>query len=212
MPPTRPQVTDARPSRRRITLVRHGRPDLEAPWIVGGDFEAWWARYNEAGITDDSHPPGSLADELGGCDLLVTSTLPRAQASLTRLVPEASPRVDARFCEIDIPALPVPALHLPAAAWSFLGRVAWLARVVDADESVRGARSRVGEAARSLTRWSDTHPHIGVVAHGYFNLWLTEALRAEGWSGGYGGTPFHWSAATLHRPEPSESTPGADRR
>ena len=172
--------------------------------MPGSDFEAWWARYNEAGITADSHPPRSLARELGGCDLLVTSTLPRAQASLERLVPDVSPHVDARFVEIDIPALPVPGVQLPAGAWSFLGRMAWLARLVDADESVRTARARVAEAAEQLGRWSRTHAHIGVVAHGYFNLWLTESLRAQGWSGGYGGTPFHWSAATLHRPAPRD--------
>ncbi|MDJ0788547.1 MAG: histidine phosphatase family protein [Myxococcota bacterium] len=190
---------DTESAARRITLVRHGRPDVSDGLMAAPAFADFWQRYDEAGITADSKPPAALRRTLAECDLYVTSTLPRAQQSLARIAPDAVPRIDARFREIGIPPVPVPALRLPGHAWSVVGRLAWLGRLVSADESVRQAARRVRGAALQLAEWSEEYEHIGVVTHGFFNGWLAPELRRLGFRGARLGTPRHWSFDTLTR-------------
>ena len=185
----------------RITLVRHGRPECdESSWIPASAFAAWWRDYDAAGLVEDSHPPPELAPALRGCDLLVTSDLRRAQETLARILPDADAIRDARFREAPLPSLPVPWLRLPSPSWRALGRVAWLAGYAGEVDSARATFRRVSAAADQLGDWSKEHEHIGVVAHGFFNLLLGSTLRRRGWTdGAWLGTPVHWSHTTLRR-------------
>lgn len=137
---------------------------------------------------------------LAGCDLIVTSDLPRARETLARALPGAASRPDRRFREVPIPGLPVPLLRMPSAPWRLLGRIAWLGGYAGTVESASDAYRRVASVADTLGEWATEHDHIGVVAHGFFNYLLTGALRKREWAGGSStGTLSHWSHTTLHR-------------
>lgn len=189
-------------SDRLIVLARHGKPDLPRPLprVAGTELRDWQRLYDDAGIRNDSVAPATLRALAREADVILASDLRRSLESAARLEQPGKLRVEPALREARLPdALPTT-LRLPARAFVAIGRIAWLAGVAAASESLAETRQRARRIARQLDALATREGSVLVIGHGTFNRFVASRLRRLGYKGPRALPVGYWSTAHFRRP------------
>lgn len=183
----------------RILLVRHGRSSYQhdGRWLDLAGVREFERGYNSAGIRDDDLPPPQLIEEVRTA-LIVASDMPRALASVSRLVPGCEPHVSPLLRELTVEVPTWIPFRMPVEVWDTLQYWNWtyrLMRKLDHDD-VR----RAGKAADWLLERVGREPTTCVVTHGMFRRVLHAQLAMRGWKPVPGRRTFaNWSVWSYAR-------------
>lgn len=182
-----------------IALIRHGKSAqrVGVP-IPGHRFHEWQRRYDEAGIAPGSRPRPEAIDAARKARVLLASDLRRAIESARLLAPGRAFDTDPLYREGELPSFERgPAL--PALAWAWAARLAWLLGVSPDAEPLAEARLRAASAAAHLEALARRHGSVALVGHGVMNGLIGGALRERGWSGPRRPASPHWSCTVFRR-------------
>jgi len=182
----------------QITLVRHGKPDVDFSHR-GARHLDWVEAYDQAGI-DLGHPPPDHVRELAAAAAYtLSSNLPRAIESLGELVPEASPPAESLYREIDMRGLPASPFHLDPDVRAALAHFGWRFAWFHPTESALELHRRARDASRKLSDLAATHGSVLLVGHGFFNTFIAWRLLVSGWRGPTWPTGSYWSDAVYRK-------------
>ena len=168
-----------------ITLARHGEPAISRKIkLNAAEYAAWWARYEETGLVAGQSVPASLRAAARGAGTILCSTRPRAIESAAAAAEGREVEVDAQFIEAPLPPPHWPDwLRLAPRSWGFISRFWWWwFNHHDGQEPRAVAQVRANAAADRLIGLASTGRDVVLVAHGFFNTMVGEALKKRGWS------------------------------
>lgn len=182
-----------------IVLIRHGRSGqrVGVP-IPGHRFEEWQRRYDEAGIDPASRPRAEAIDAARKAAAWVASDLRRAVESAAALCPGRPLETDPIYREGELPSF-ASGPRLPALAWAWAARLAWMLGAEANAEPLRQARIRARVAAERLEDLAERHGSVALVGHGVMNGLIGTALRRRGWRGPRRPASPHWGVARFVR-------------
>lgn len=167
-----------------VILTRHGEPALSRKVrLSAAQYRDWWGRYEEGGLKDGQTPPDRLKDQARRAGAILASTRRRAQETAQAVV--AGRAFDSHTLLIEAP-LPPPHwpdwFKLSPRLWGFVARVWWwFFNHHDGQESRAEAEARADEVARLLCEEAAKGDDVLVLAHGFFNNMIGDALRRQGW-------------------------------
>jgi broad specificity phosphatase PhoE len=189
---------------RRILLVRHGRPAIVRSyrrwtWVPGRQVPELLARYDASGIDAESSPSDGLRERVSSAERVFASDLPRARESASRLGVGERAVEDAVFREAMPPSGFLPFLRLPVTTWLTVARLAWLLGLPLDGETWKAARERASVAADRLEAVTAGDGTTVLVAHGWINWLIREALSRRGWTSRAPYAREYWAANELAR-------------
>lgn len=173
-PPARPGV---------ITLARHGEPALSRKVSLNApEYGAWWARYEEGGLKDGQTPPPSLIALAREADVIIASTRRRSIETARAVVGDRAFATDPTFIEAPLPPPPWPKwVRMSPKKLGFFARFWWwFFDNHGGQENRKAAEVRAGQAADLLIELSDSGQSVLVLAHGFFNWMIADALKKRG--------------------------------
>jgi broad specificity phosphatase PhoE len=175
-----------------ITIARHGEPDLDRRVKLDWrGYEAWWARYDEAGLKPGQEAPSSLREQAEAAQARFSSTLPRAIETAAAACGELSFVSESIFVEAPLPPPTIPGRFSPR-TWGGLARCSWWMGWSRGRESRAEAEQRAERAAAFLTDAARAG-NVVLFAHGWFNRMLRPALKAQGYACRKDGGDHYWS-------------------
>ena len=186
-----------------VILARHGEPALSRRVILTAQgYRDWWARYEEGGLKAGQSPPASLVAMARTADAVVSSTRERSIQSARAIAEGRDVRSDPLFVEAPLPSPPFPAwFMLPPRWWGVLSRFCWWAfNYHDGQESVAEAELRARRAAKDLADRAAAGENVVLIAHGFFNAMIGQALTAQGWRKTLDQGFRYWSARRFEPP------------
>jgi broad specificity phosphatase PhoE len=186
-----------------VILARHGEPALSRRVkLTARDYRRWWARYEEEGLKPGQTPPGRLLEMARAAGALYASTRERSRQSAAAISEGRPVASDARFIEAPLPSPLLPdAVRLSPRWWGVVSRFWW--RVFDyhdGQESWLQARERARDAAALLAERAAAGEDVLLIAHGYFNYMIGQALIARGWRRTVDQGFAYWSARRFEPP------------
>ncbi|MGA8136965.1 MAG: histidine phosphatase family protein [Pseudomonas gingeri] len=177
---------------REIILMRHGQPNLAVIDRVSAlDMKRWIEQYNLSEIINQPAPEASV-QLASTAQVIVSSTAPRALTSVRALGLQPT-RVDAIFCEAQLPHGRWTLPRLSPFTWAFILRISWLCGFSGTVESSRQAKTRANEAARQLQSLASAGPVL-LLGHGFMNRMIAKQLEAAGWTRQERNANGYWSA------------------
>ena len=184
----------------KITLLRHGRPDIDIPEkMASNELADFVVRYDAAGIAEDSKPDQSAIDMANAAKAIVCSDLPRSVESAAKLTEDPIEVSDAIFREAELPSASFGLLKLKPMTWFHIYRVLWFLGYSKNGESFTQASVRARHAAQQLTQLSQHHQNILFVGHGVINHLIAKELKKFGWDGPAKSPREHWEFCTYER-------------
>jgi broad specificity phosphatase PhoE len=173
-PPAKPGV---------ITLARHGEPALSRQVRLNApEYGAWWSRYEEGGLKAGQTPPDTLIQIAREADVIIASTRRRSIETARAVVGDRAFATDPTFIEAPLPPPPWPLwFRMSPKRLGFFARFWWwFFNNHGGQETRKQAEVRAGQAADLLIELSDTGQNVLVLAHGFFNWMIADALKARG--------------------------------
>lgn len=173
-PPVQPGV---------ITLARHGEPALSRKVSLNApEYGDWWARYEVGGLKEGQTPPAHLVQIAREADTIIVSTRRRAIETANAVVEGRAFATDETFIEAPLPPPPWPLwLKMSPKRLGFFARFWWWFFNNHGGQETRAqAEVRAGKAADLLVALSDQGQDVLVLAHGFFNWMIADALKARG--------------------------------
>ena len=167
-----------------VILARHGEPDLSRRILLNAEgYRKWWAVYETRGLRQGQTAPDDLKAVACRAGAIIASTRPRSQETAQAVCAGKAFARDPMFIEAPLPPPPFPAwLHLSPRVWGFISRFWWwFFDHHNGEESRTQAEARADEAAGVLADLSRDGQDVLVVAHGFFNTMIGEALKRQGW-------------------------------
>ncbi len=168
----------------RITLLRHGNPELSV-WdkIHALEIPEWIAAYNSAGVEQSiSQSCQEMVNEFAH-KFIVCSHLNRSIHS-AKIIGYPSPDLlDSIFGEAELPIIPIPVIKLTPHVWSMIFRIFWFVGVSKKVESLSSFKSRVVMATEKLVYQAAIHDSVLLIGHGIINRFLAKELVLKGWTG-----------------------------
>ena len=186
-----------------VILARHGEPALSRRVVLTAQgYREWWARYEEGGLKAGQSPPPALVAMAKAADAVVSSTRERSIESARAIAGGREFRSDVLFIEAPLPSPPLPAwFKLPPRWWGVLSRFCWWAfNYHDGQESVAEAGARARRAAADLAGRAAAGEEVMLIAHGFFNAMIGQALTARGWRKTLDQGYRYWSARRFEPP------------
>jgi broad specificity phosphatase PhoE len=186
-----------------IVLVRHGEPALSrAVRLSASEYRDWWARYEEGGLKAVQETPEDLKAVAANAGVVLASTRLRSIQSADLLTGGASFTREAGFIEAPLPPPRFPAwVKLSPRVWGFLARFWWWwFNHHEGEESRREAQGRAAAAADRLIALAAGGGDVLLVAHGFFNAMIGQALAARGWRRTLGRGYRYWSIRRFEAP------------
>ena len=111
----------------KITLLRHGRPDLELPKkLASKEIVPLIRQYDDAGIAPDSIPPEQSIAVANTVNAVVCSHLLRSIESAQKLTKKDILLSDELFREASLPSSNWTYPRLDTMTWFFIYRSLWL--------------------------------------------------------------------------------------
>ena len=173
---------EAQSALRYIFLVRHYEPAVER----SGYFNAVEAGkflndYDAAGLVQTGFQrPAGLP---GHMVKVYCSALPRARQTARLLFGENAELVEnADFNEFERKILRLPLFRFPIEVWLTGARLLWLLGLNDKGiETFGQARERAQRCARTLALKAEQEGIVVLVAHGFLNAFIRQALKKNGW-------------------------------
>lgn len=187
-----------------VILARHGEPALSRKLRLSAEgYRTWWATYEAGGLKMDQEAPPSLRAAAAKAGFIIASTRLRSVQTAQALSPGRAFAEDPMFIEAPLPPPNWPAwLRLSPRLWGVVARFWWwFFNHSDGEESRAEAQARADEAARLLADMAATGQDVLVVAHGFFNGMVGEALKRLGWKCVHDQGFHYWSARRFERPK-----------
>lgn len=195
----------------RIITARHGCPHMDRTVnITAEEYGVWWGNYDLAGLAPGEEPPQSLIDLGAECQVVLSSTLPRAIETAAMVVKGArTVPQDALYVEAPLPPPPVPRLKLNPTRWGQVSRAFWFfGYAPNGIESHKEARARVRLIVDRLETYTATGQDVLLCAHGYLNWMIDGHIRQRGWQRvDREGQNHYWSWRAYRQKDPSASHP-----
>ncbi len=166
-----------------ITLARHGEPALSRQVRLNApEYGAWWSRYEEGGLKAGQTPPDTLIQIAREADVIIASTRRRSIETARAVVGDRAFATDPTFIEAPLPPPPWPLwLRMSPKRLGFFARFWWwFFNNHGGQETRKQAEVRAGQAADLLIELSDAGQDVLVLAHGFFNWMIADALKARG--------------------------------
>ena len=166
-----------------ITLARHGEPALSRKVRLNApEYGDWWARYEVGGLKDGQTPPDGLIQIARDADVILSSTRRRAIETANAVVGGRAFTSEETFIEAPLPPPPWPLwLKMSPKRLGFFARFWWWFFDNHGGQETRAqAEARAGLAADRLVALSDQGQDVLLVAHGFFNWMIADALKARG--------------------------------
>lgn len=167
-----------------ITLARHGEPALSRKVrLSSSGYRAWWARYEEGGLKSGQTPPRGLLETARDAEIIVASIRPRSIETARAVSGERDFTPHPVMVEAPLPPPQWPDLiRLSPRAWGVIARATWwLFNHHQGQESRDEAKRRAEAAADHLEHLAATKGDVLVLAHGFFNAMVGNALKRRGW-------------------------------
>lgn len=166
-----------------IVLARHGEPALSRKVRFDArTYGDWWARYEEGGLLAGQTPPDCLLEIAARSEVIVASTRLRSIETAQAVAGGRDFPRDPLFIEAPLPPPPWPSwIKLSPKKWGFFARFWWW--FFDhhmGQESRKQAEARAEAAADALIALSQDGRDVLLVAHGFFNVMIGNALQARG--------------------------------
>lgn len=192
-PPARPGV---------ITLARHGEPALSRKVRLNApEYGEWWGRYEEGGLKAGQTPPATLVEIARSADAIIASTRRRSIETAQAVVGERAFATDPTFIEAPLPPPPWPLwVRMSPKRLGFFARFWWwFFDNHGGQETRKQAEARAGQAADLLIELADSGQDVLVLAHGFFNWMVADALKARGWAKIVDEGHAYWSIKRFRR-------------
>lgn len=174
--------TVARPG--AVILARHGEPDISRKVRLSADeYRLWWGSYETRGLLAGQTPPEGLKQIARTAGVLIASVRPRAIETAGAVCGDRAFARDPLFVEAPLPPPRWPAwIRLSPRLWGFIARTWWwFLDHHEGQETRAQAERRADQAAAMLVELSRQGQDVLVVAHGFFNGMVGEALKRQGW-------------------------------
>lgn len=187
----------------RVTLVRHGEPDIcRKVRLSAREYADWWARYETRGLLPGQTPPDCLLDAARTAGVMISSIRPRAVETAGAVCDGRAYARDPLFVEAPLPPPRWPGwIRLSPRAWGFISRVWWwFLDHHEGQETRAQAERRADQAAAMLVDLAGQGHDVLLVAHGFFNGMIGEALRRQGWRCTLDQGFQYWCARRFERP------------
>lgn len=192
-PPVKPGV---------ITLARHGEPALSRKVRLNApEYGEWWARYEVGGLKEGQTPPAGLIQIAADADVIIASTRRRSIETAQAVTEGRAFATDPTFIEAPLPPPPWPLwMRMSPKRLGFFARFWWWFFNNHGGQETRAqAEVRAGKAADLLVELSDQGQDVLVVAHGFFNWMIADALKARGLTKMVDEGHAYWSIKRFHR-------------
>lgn len=179
-----------------LTLLRHGKPDIETSTAINASaMNAWIADYDAAGIMD--MPAASIVAGFNG-QFVVASPMRRTLESVTALGLKPDMILDALY-EAPLPAFNLPLLKLTPLAWATAFRLVWMAGASGGVESFSSVKKRAKSVSDELANLAEVHGRVISIGHGFMNMLIARELQKAGWKQQNSGESGYWSPRVLVR-------------
>ncbi|ATC31419.1 phosphoglycerate mutase family protein [Caulobacter vibrioides] len=195
-----PSSAPARPG--VITLARHGEPALSRKVRLNApEYGEWWGRYEEGGLKAGQTPPNALVELARGADTIIASTRRRSIETAQAVVGERAFATDPTFIEAPLPPPPWPLwLRMSPKRLGFFARFWWwFFDNHGGQETRKEAEARAGQAADLLIEIAGGGQDVLVLAHGFFNWMIADALKQRGWAKIVDEGHAYWSIKRFRR-------------
>ncbi|AZS20955.1 MULTISPECIES: histidine phosphatase family protein [unclassified Caulobacter] len=195
-----PTSTPARPG--VITLARHGEPALSRKVRLNApEYGDWWARYEEGGLKAGQAPPSTLIEIAREAGVVIASTRLRSIETARAVVGDRAFATDPTFIEAPLPPPPWPLwLRMSPKRLGFFARFWWwFFDNHGGQETRKQAEARAGQAADLLIALAENGQDVLVLAHGFFNWMIADALKARGWAKIVDEGHAYWSIKRFRR-------------
>jgi broad specificity phosphatase PhoE len=187
----------------RVTLVRHGEPDIcRQVRLSAREYADWWARYETRGLLPGQTPPDCLLASAREAGVMISSIRPRAIETAGAVCDGRAYARDPLFVEAPLPPPRWPGwIRLSPRAWGFIARVWWwFFDHHEGQETRAQAEQRADQAAATLVDLAREGHDVLLVAHGFFNGMIGEALKRQGWRCTLDQGFSYWNARRFERP------------
>lgn len=187
-----------------ITLARHGEPALSRKVRLNAPgYGDWWALYEEGGLKAGQTPPSALVEIARDADTIIASTRLRSIETARAVVGERAFATDPTFIEAPLPPPPWPLwLRMSPKRLGFFARFWWwFFDNHGGQETRKEAEARAGQAADLLIEIAGGGQNVLVLAHGFFNWMIADALKARGWTKTVDEGHAYWSIKRFRRAE-----------
>jgi broad specificity phosphatase PhoE len=167
-----------------VILARHGEPDLSRKVrLTAEGYRRWWGAYEEKGLRQGQTPPAGLVTAARAAGAVIASTRPRSMETAQAVCAGRAFARDPLFVEAPLPPPPFPSwIRLSPRLWGFIARVWWWYFDHHDGQETRGqAEARAAQAAALVADLAREGQDVLVVAHGFFNTMVGEALKRQGW-------------------------------
>jgi len=167
-----------------VILARHGEPDLSRKVLLNAEgYRRWWGVYETKGLRAGQSAPGDLKAIAGRAGAIIASTRPRSRETALAVCDGKAFAEDPLFIEAPLPPPPFPTwLHMSPRLWGFISRFWWWFFDHHGQEESRAeAEARADQAAGIVADLAGSGEDVLVVAHGFFNTMIGEALKRQGW-------------------------------
>ncbi len=174
--------TDSRTG--KVILARHGEPGLSRKVRFNADgYREWWAKYEETGLREGQTPPLALAAMAEKAGVIIASTRRRSVETATAVAGGKAFAQDPLFIEAPLPPPRWPRwVKLSPRLWGFLARFWWwFFNHHEGQETRAQAEQRAREAAQMVAELAGNGQDVLIVAHGFFNTMVGQALQRRGW-------------------------------
>lgn len=192
-PPARPGV---------ITLARHGEPALSRKVSLNApEYGDWWARYEEGGLKAGQSPPATLIEIARDANTIIASTRRRSIETAKAVVGDRAFATDPTFIEAPLPPPPWPLwIRMSPSRLGFFARFWWwFFDNHGGQETRKQAEARAGQAADLLIEIAGGGQDVLVLAHGFFNWMIADALKTRGWAKIVDEGHAYWSIKRFRR-------------
>ena len=185
----------------RIVISRHGKPALDrtvGPKLTWREYVDWWAQYEAGSLLEPQSAPDTLREVVSNCDIVVSSSRPRAIQSAQKATGLTSFEQSDLFIEANLPPPMLTGLRFLPKTWNVLSRIAWAFGHALDGESVTEAKARAEHAAQDLVRKAE-QGDVYLAAHGWFNRMMRPELKRQGFKCIRDGGDSYWSFRVYER-------------
>jgi len=196
------QATDKAATPGAIILARHGEPGLSRKIRFDAEgYRKWWAQYEEIGLREGQTPPLALAQMAEKAGIIIASTRRRSVETATAIAAGKAFSEDPLFIEAPLPPPRWPVwIKLSPRMWGFVARVWWwFFNHHEGQETRAQAQERANQAAAMVSEMAYNGQDVLIVAHGFFNTMIGEALKARGWRCTQDQGYRYWKARIFRR-------------
>ncbi len=181
----------------KITLIRHGQPELDLAKQQKKRVSAFEIKnivndYRWVSITKTQTIPAVVKTIAAQSKVCVTSDFARSIESALLLVGDNIHKSDSIYREAE---LPYPLWHWPKLSirfWFVMLRCLWLCGYQQNGESVTEAKQNAKIGAQQLISYAQQHHSVVLVGHGINIHLIAKELSALGWSGATAWTKEYW--------------------